>query len=47
MVTYILIHSIKRSVLLETCSIELIRAFVDQKVPVDQLYTVELLIERD
>jgi hypothetical protein len=47
MVTYILICKLKRVVLLETDSIELLRAFVDQKIEISRINTVEIIIDSE
>lgn len=47
MITYLLIHRIKRTVLLETSCSYLLQAYIDQKVPVDQITLIEVLIHKE
>jgi hypothetical protein len=45
MVTYYLIHTVKRTVLLETTCPYLLRAYIDQKVSIDMIPQVSVVID--
>lgn len=47
MITYYIIHRVKRVVLLETDCLVLLQAYVDQKVEIHELRNVEILIDKE
>jgi len=45
MVTYYLIHTVRRTVLLETSCSTLLRAYIEQKVSMDMLPRVSVIVD--
>jgi hypothetical protein len=45
MITYYLIHTVKRTLLLETHSITLLNAYIDQKVEMNMIPRVSVIID--